>query len=68
MNSELPLRYGCNPYQTPARVFVQQGDLPFLVLNGTPGYINLLDALNSWQLVKDSNWCFTCLQPLRSST
>jgi len=53
MNSELPLRYGCNPYQTPARVFVQKGDLPFLVLNGTPRYINLLDALNSWQLVKE---------------
>src|SRR5215470_12203119 len=53
MSSELPLRYGCNPYQTPARVFVKQGDLPFFVLNGTPGYINLLDALNSWQLVKE---------------
>ena len=53
MNSELPLRYGCNPYQTPARVFVQKGDLPFLVLNGTPRYINLLDALNPWQLVKE---------------
>ena len=53
MNSELPLRYGCNPYQIPARVFMKKGELPFLVLNGTPGYINLLDALNSWQLVKE---------------
>lgn len=53
MNSELPLRYGCNPNQIPARVFLKTGKLPLLVLNGTPGYINLLDALNSWQLVKE---------------
>ncbi len=52
-NNELPLRYGCNPYQAPAKVFMQNGDLPFTVLNGAPGYINLLDALNSWQLVKE---------------
>ncbi len=52
-NNELLLRYGCNPYQTPARVFMQNVDLPFRVLNGAPGYINLLDALNSWQLVKE---------------
>jgi phosphoribosylaminoimidazolecarboxamide formyltransferase/IMP cyclohydrolase len=50
----LSLRYGCNPHQTPARVCMNQGQpLPFRVLNGNPGYINLLDALNSWQLVKE---------------
>lgn len=52
-NNELALRYGCNPHQKPARVFAQNGELPFTVLNGAPGYINLLDALNSWQLVKE---------------
>ncbi|GHO92003.1 5-aminoimidazole-4-carboxamide ribonucleotide transformylase [Reticulibacter mediterranei] len=51
--NELELRYGCNPHQKPARVFVKDGTLPFTVLNGAPGYINLLDALNSWQLVKE---------------
>jgi phosphoribosylaminoimidazolecarboxamide formyltransferase/IMP cyclohydrolase len=52
--NELALRYGCNPHQTPARVFRKNGSaLPFQVLNGTPGYINLLDALNSWQLVRE---------------
>src|SRR5512138_2768759 len=51
--SELPLRYGCNPHQAPARVLVRGGDLPFRVLNGAPGYINLLDALNAWQLVRE---------------
>jgi len=51
-NNELALRYGCNPYQQPARVY-REGGLPFEVLNGAPGYINLLDALNSWQLVKE---------------
>ena len=50
---ELPLKYGCNPNQRPARVFMERGELPFVVLNGTPGYINLLDALNGWQLVKE---------------
>ena len=50
---ELELKYGCNPNQKPARVFMEEGDLPFTVLNGKPGYINLLDALNSWQLVKE---------------
>lgn len=51
---ELALRYGCNPHQTPARVFMKNGQsLPFTVVNGAPGYINLLDALNSWQLVKE---------------
>ncbi|GHO84570.1 phosphoribosylaminoimidazolecarboxamide formyltransferase [Dictyobacter formicarum] len=52
-NNELSLRYGCNPHQKPARVFTKNGELPFTVLNGAPGYINLLDALNSWQLVKE---------------
>jgi phosphoribosylaminoimidazolecarboxamide formyltransferase/IMP cyclohydrolase len=50
---QLEIRYGCNPHQIPARVYVIEGDLPFEVLNGSPGYINLLDALNSWQLVKE---------------
>src|ERR1700736_784226 len=52
-NNELTLRYGCNPHQTPAKVHTKNGTLPFKVLNGAPGYINLLDALNSWQLVKE---------------
>lgn len=52
-NNELTLRYGCNPHQTPAKVYTKHGTLPFKVLNGAPGYINLLDALNSWQLVKE---------------
>lgn len=50
---ELLLRYGCNPHQTPARAYARAGALPFQVLNGRAGYINLLDALNSWQLVKE---------------
>lgn len=50
---ELTLKYGCNPNQTPARVFVESGELPLEVLSGRPGYINLLDALNAWQLVKE---------------
>ena len=50
---ELTLRYGMNPHQTPARAFVENGTLPFEVRNGSPGYINLLDALNSWQLVRE---------------
>ncbi len=52
-SSELPLRYGMNPHQTPARAFVEDGALPFSVRNGSPGFINLLDALNSWQLVRE---------------
>src|SRR5512146_2411186 len=51
--TELPLRYGCNPHQAPARVRARAGALPFRVLNGAPGYINLLDALNAWQLVRE---------------
>ena len=50
--NELELKYGCNPNQKPARIFMEQGDLPLKVLNGKPGYINFMDALNSWQLVK----------------
>ena len=50
---ELWLRHGCNPHQIPARVYTQGDSLPITVLNGTPSYINLLDALNSWQLVRE---------------
>lgn len=50
---EMELKYGCNPNQKPARIFIREGDLPIKVLNGNPGYINLLDAFNSWQLVKE---------------
>jgi phosphoribosylaminoimidazolecarboxamide formyltransferase / IMP cyclohydrolase len=53
MPNELPLRYGANPHQVPARVYMQTGELPIQALNGSPGYINLLDALNSWQLVSE---------------
>ncbi|KAJ2759084.1 bifunctional phosphoribosylaminoimidazolecarboxamide formyltransferase/IMP cyclohydrolase, partial [Coemansia nantahalensis] len=60
-SAQLPLRYGANPHQAPAQVFATEGDdgpgsggrLPLAVLNGSPGYINLLDALNSWPLVKE---------------
>jgi len=52
-SGELSLRYGTNPHQTPARVLVKEGTLPLQVLNGSPGYINLLDALNGWQLVRE---------------
>lgn len=51
--SQLTLRYGANPHQKPAQAFVTKGELPFKVLSGSPGYINLLDALNSWPLVKE---------------
>ena len=50
---ELELKYGCNPNQKPSRVFMENGELPIEVLNGKPGYINFLDAFNSWQLVKE---------------
>ena len=50
---ELALKYGCNPNQKPSRIYMQEGELPIEVLNGRPGYINFLDALNSWQLVKE---------------
>lgn len=50
---ELALKYGCNPNQKPSRIFMEEGELPVTVLNGRPGYINFMDALNSWQLVKE---------------
>ncbi|MBC5729286.1 phosphoribosylaminoimidazolecarboxamide formyltransferase [Pseudoflavonifractor hominis] len=50
--TELELKYGCNPNQKPARIYMEEGELPLQVLNGRPGYINFMDALNSWQLVK----------------
>ena len=50
---ELQLKYGCNPNQKPSRIFMTEGELPIEVLNGRPGYINFLDAFNSWQLVKE---------------
>lgn len=50
---ELKLKYGCNPNQKPSRVYMQNGEMPIKILNGNPGYINLLDAFNSWQLVKE---------------
>ena len=53
MMQEFELKYGCNPHQKPARIYAEQGELPLAVLNGRPGYINFLDALNSWQLVKE---------------
>ncbi len=53
MSKELLLKYGCNPNQKPSRVYMQDGDLPFEALCGSPGYINLLDALNAWQLVSE---------------
>ena len=51
--TEIALRYGFNPHQKSARIYSKKGSLPFRVLNGAPGYINMLDALNSWQLVKE---------------
>lgn len=53
MSKELELKYGCNPNQKPSRIFVENGELPIEVLNGRPGYINFMDAFNSWQLVKE---------------
>ena len=51
---EFELKYGCNPNQKPAKIFMADGsDLPIEILNGRPGYINFLDAFNSWQLVKE---------------
>ena len=50
---ELELKYGCNPNQKPSRIFMAEGELPITVLNGKPGYINFLDALNAWQLVRE---------------
>jgi bifunctional purine biosynthesis protein ade10 len=53
MTKEIALKYGCNPNQKPARIYLNDQELPATVLNGKPGYINFLDALNSWQLVKE---------------
>ena len=53
MAKEISLKYGCNPNQVPSRIFMQEGELPVQVLNGRPGYINFLDAFNSWQLVRE---------------
>ncbi len=53
MAHEIALKYGCNPNQKPSRIFMENGELPIEVLNGRPGYINFLDALNSWQLVSE---------------
>ena len=50
---ELALKYGCNPNQKPSRIYMEEGELPIEVLNGRPGYINFLDALNAWQLVSE---------------
>lgn len=50
---ELELKYGCNPNQKPARIYMENGDMPITVLNGRPGYINFMDAFNGWQLVKE---------------
>ncbi|MBQ7664267.1 MAG: phosphoribosylaminoimidazolecarboxamide formyltransferase, partial [Bacteroidaceae bacterium] len=50
---ELELKYGCNPNQKPASISIASGELPVTVLGGRPGYINFLDALNGWQLVKE---------------
>ena len=50
---ELALKYGCNPNQKPSRIFIDEGELPIEVVSGRPGYINFLDALNAWQLVKE---------------
>ena len=53
MAHEIALKYGCNPNQKPARIYMEEGELPVTVLNGRPGYINFLDALNGWQLVRE---------------
>ena len=50
---EMELKYGCNPNQKPAKIFMEEGELPIEILNGKPGFINLLDAFNSWQLVME---------------
>ena len=54
MMQEFALKYGCNPHQKPARIYMENGqDLPLQILSGRPGYINFLDALNAWQLVSE---------------
>ena len=64
---ELSLKYGCNPNQKPSRIFMTEGELPIEVINGRPGYINFLDALNAWQLVRSSSRPPDCPPPPRSS-
>lgn len=49
----IEVKYGCNPNQKPAKIFMKEGKLPIKIINGRAGYINLLDALNAWQLVKE---------------
>lgn len=69
MANEMLLKYGCNPNQKPSRVFMEEGkDLPIQVLNGKPGYINLLDAFNGWQLVRELKRLQVCVRQLLSST
>lgn len=51
--NEITVKYGCNPHQKPSRLYMKSGDLPLEVLNGTPSYINFMDALNAWQLVRE---------------
>ena len=54
MSNEMLLKYGCNPNQKPSKIYINDGsELPIEVINGRPGYINLLDAFNGWQLVKE---------------
>ena len=53
MANEMFLKYGCNPNQKPSRIYMESGELPITVLNGKPGYINLMDAFNGWQLVRE---------------
>jgi len=50
---EVSIKYGCNPHQKPARLYMKKGELPVTILNGAPSYINFADALNAWQLVKE---------------
>lgn len=67
--NELALKYGCNPNQKPSRIYMEDGsDLPVTVLNGKPGYINFLDALNSIQLVKELKAACGLPRQLPSST
>ena len=61
--NELQLKYGCNPNQKPSRIYMENGELPIEILSGRPGYINLLDALNSWHCAKQQ----ACL-PLPASS
>ena len=63
---ELELKYGCNPNQKPSRIYMEDGELPIEVLSGRPGYINLLDAFNSWQLVKELKEAVAILCEIRA--